>query len=92
MKKKEIILIIAILGVILAILFYPFDIEALRRDSNPTDTLCDTLSDCPRDSSGLKPVECKIHNDKKVCWSAGVGLCPLIYFIIPEPSFCLWIK
>jgi hypothetical protein len=92
MGFKEAILMIVILVIVLAILFYPF-VETLRKESYPNeDEPCNTLSDCSRNFPGLKPVDCKMYNSKKVCWSSGVGHCPLIYFIIPEPSFCLWIK
>lgn len=83
--------IIVILIVVFSILFAPLKIE-VTRDSKPyADELCNSLSDCPREVPGLKPTECKLYNNEKVCWYGGVGRCPLIHFIIPE-TFCTWIK
>ena len=88
MNKKKIMIIIIL--VILAILFSPFSIEVMSGSRPYTSESCNSLSDCTRGFSGLKPTDCIAYNSQKVCWYGGVGQCPTIYLIFPEPSFCSW--
>jgi hypothetical protein len=62
---------IIVILMILAILFFPFNIEVINGSRPYTNESCNTISDCTRGFSGLKPTDCAVYNGKKVCWYGG---------------------
>lgn len=80
MKKRKIYilsLIVIVLAILLMFLFVVPQNTVIKNVQPRTGMACTSLSDCPKDTPGLEPMECKEYEGEKVCWYGDVCNGPL---------------